>query len=241
VFIELVRAYDRRAGAGGVRSTNDIVDSLVFSRLPQCLDHGHTIGWDHPADRSSELQRDGHIHLYSVSPVNPLPCTGSPPPRSLPRLLRKLLRAMSGSTGDLSACHLLGSMFACTLYSAYVFAFGASVYFLFNVRGRRVHPNKILLTVSVILFICVTVVHPTASFFESSLTILAAMVFAQCLHIHGVRRPWRHGQRCAGVLQRPCNTTSRATIRIQRDHCTSGRHSRALFFRATRTYLLKYS
>jgi hypothetical protein len=88
-------------------------------------------------------------------------------------------------------------MFACTLYSAYVFAFGASIYFLFNVRGRRVQPNKILLTVSVILFICVTVVHPTASFYESSLTILQQW----CLHNAYIYTAFvGHGDKANGAL-----------------------------------------
>jgi hypothetical protein len=70
---------------------------------------------------------------------------------------------MAGSPDNLSACHLIGSMFAGVLYTVYVLAFGASIHFLLNVRRQRVKPNKIILVVSVVIFVCVTVVHPGAS------------------------------------------------------------------------------
>jgi hypothetical protein len=73
----------------------------------------------------------------------------------------------TATTGNIPACYLLGSIFASTLYSLYVLAFGASIHFLSNIRGRRVKPNKIILAVSVILFICVTAVHHAASVFIS--------------------------------------------------------------------------
>jgi hypothetical protein len=101
------------------------------------------------------------VCVYMVSMVISALC----PPRPLPQpsgfreLKRRPLFAMDRMTGNLPACYLFGSLSASVLYSAYVVAFGASVYFLSNVRGRRVQPNKIILTVSVILFVCVTVVR----------------------------------------------------------------------------------
>jgi hypothetical protein len=104
------------------------------------------------------------MHMYTVIPVIQRSVLLSPAPPDLPRILDKPPCAMAGSVVDnLSACHLIGSMFACTLYSAYVFAFVASIYFLFNVRGRRVKPNKIILAVSIIIFLCVTVARPASS------------------------------------------------------------------------------
>jgi hypothetical protein len=141
--------------------------------------------------------------------------------------------AMAGSTGNLPACHLLGATFASALYSLYVLAFGASIYFLFNVRGRRVQPNRILLAVSVILFLCVTVVRPSPCIAACSLLMnFAALVHAHCLYLHGVRRPWRHGQRCSSVLQWSTATPGRATVCLQRDHRTFRRCSRAFFLGA---------
>jgi hypothetical protein len=62
--------------------------------------------------------------------------------------------------GNLSACYFFGIIFETFLGALYLFSFAASMYFLFNVRGRRVQPNKFILAMSIVLFIVVCVVRP---------------------------------------------------------------------------------
>jgi hypothetical protein len=108
--------------------------------------------------------------IYVVSPG----ITRIPSPLSFSWVLCKTYCMMASSTGNLPACHLLGVTVASALYSVYVLAFGASIHFLFNVRGRRVRPNKIILAVSVIIFLCITAARPasplksTAHYFRSN-------------------------------------------------------------------------
>jgi hypothetical protein len=73
--------------------------------------------------------------------------------------------------GNLAACHLLGTIFASAFYSIYLLAFIASVYFLFNVRGKVVRPNKILLGVAILLFAGITVVRVLFAFNATSVLI----------------------------------------------------------------------
>jgi hypothetical protein len=96
--------------------------------------------------------------IYMVSPG----ITRIPSPLSFSWVLCKTYCMMASSTGNLPACHLLGVTVASALYSVYVLAFGASIHFLFNVRGRRVRPNKIILAVSVIIFLCISVARPAS-------------------------------------------------------------------------------
>jgi hypothetical protein len=70
---------------------------------------------------------------------------------------------MSSSTGASAAgpgldpaCHLLGAIFATGVYSLYLLAFPVSIYYLFNMRGRQVRPNKVILGVSLLLFVGIT-------------------------------------------------------------------------------------
>lgn len=56
----------------------------------------------------------------------------------------------------LTSTWFVATILESTLYAGYVVAFGISLYFLFNVRGRRVSPNVIFLSISVALFALVT-------------------------------------------------------------------------------------
>jgi hypothetical protein len=69
-----------------------------------------------------------------------------------------LLTSASEGTGPGldAACHLLGVIFATGLYSVYLLAFPASIHFLFNMRGRSVRPNEVILGVSLLLFVGIT-------------------------------------------------------------------------------------
>jgi predicted transcriptional regulator len=67
--------------------------------------------------------------------------------------------SLSPGTGDLIPCHLLGTVFASVFYSGYVIAFCGSIHFLYNVRGRRVRPNKVIVAVTALLFLSLTAVR----------------------------------------------------------------------------------
>jgi hypothetical protein len=104
---------------------------------------------------------------------------------------------MDAAARNIPACYLLGSIFASALYSLYVLAFGASIHFLSNVRGRRVKPNKIILAGSVILFICVSVVCQAVFMVE------LALIFSQhwCMGIAYIYTAFVvHGDTANGAL-----------------------------------------
>jgi amino acid transporter len=62
-------------------------------------------------------------------------------------------------TGNVAASYFLGVVFMSFFYSLYLVAFAASVYFSFNVRGRKVRPNKVILSASIVLFVIINVVR----------------------------------------------------------------------------------
>jgi hypothetical protein len=162
-------------------------DGLALPRLPVCqktrvqlvVMHDPAAGGErNPVDPLRADDR-GCGSIYVVSPV--IARISSPLPFS--RVLRTPHCMMASSTGNLPACHLLGVMVASALYSVYVLAFGASIHFLFNVRGRRVRPNKIILTVSIIIFLCLTVAGP-ASFVQVLHSSLSQQWFIYIVYIY---------------------------------------------------------
>jgi hypothetical protein len=130
-------------------------------------------------------------------------------------------------TGNVAASYFLGVMFMSSFYSLYLVAFVASVYFSFNVRGRRVRPNKVILSASIVLFIIINVVRGARSpVLALLLTGCAALRSEPDLQLSCFRRAWRDRKRRAQLLQQPtCHrgTHSAFSIGLRAHGRVSGR------------------